>query len=116
MVEIRYDKISRTNTIKLTRGDDITLAIVLIDQNGNEYDLQEGDELIFSVKKDFRSKETVLCKHIYTKQLLISHEDTVGLDFGNYIYDVQLHFSSGQIFTVISPSKMIILPEVHNDH
>lgn len=39
-------------------------------------------------------------------------EDTEGCDFANYKYDVQLVTKDGDVFTVIEPSNLQILPEV----
>ena len=115
MIYIEYDKINRTNIIKLTRGDDVFLNIVLTDQYGKPYELQQGDELTFSLKRNLMSRQLLISKKFYSSELAINHEDTCDLDFGDYVYDIQLRFASGKIFTVIGPSKLIIMPEVNDE-
>lgn len=44
------------NDISLTRGDTLHLQITLTDQEGEVYTLQDGDAIVFTVKKNTSSR------------------------------------------------------------
>lgn len=101
------------NDIRLTRGDTLRLEITITDQNDENYELQPDDILEFTVKKTTVSEDVLIKKRITGTQFVISHEDTKSLNYGTYYYDVQLTQSSGDVTTVIKPSKLIITEEVN---
>ena len=103
------------NDISITRGDTLNLEIKLTDQNGDDYVLQEGDELVFTLKKDVYTQEILLQKNISRNRLTITHIETQTMKYGKYVYDVQLTQSNGDVTTVIKPSKFIITEEVNFD-
>ncbi len=103
------------NDISITRGDTLNLEIKLTDQNGDDYVLQEGDELVFTLKKDVYTQEILLQKNISGNRLTITHIETQTMKYGTYVYDVQLTQSNGDVTTVIKPSKFIITEEVNFD-
>lgn len=103
------------NDVTVTRGDTLHLEISLQDQDGQEYILQDGDKLVFTLKKNVNTKEIVLQKDIIANKFTISHMDTAILSYGTYVYDIQLTQSNGDVTTVIKPSKFIITEEVNYD-
>ena len=45
-------------------------------------------------------------------EFVIEPEDTSGLDFGNYVYDVELTLADGTVNTIIPPSTFKVMGEV----
>lgn len=106
-------KVQGTN-IYMTRGDTATINLSIKDNRKEEYELVEGDVVVFSVKREIEDKNYVLQKAFIDKQIVIEHEDTKNLDFGKYVYDIQVTFSDGKVSTIITPSELHLESEVHN--
>ena len=106
-------EIDASNNIKITRGDTATIDISIIDEEGEEYTLREGDQIIFSVKR-LSSQASVLIEKVLTnKQLVLDTDDTDALSFGKYKYDMVL-ISESEVSTFICFKDFIIEEEVHN--
>lgn len=103
------------NEIELTRGDTLYLQITITDDTGEEYVVSPEDKLVFTLKKDVYQKTPILQKNIQDNALIISHDDTKALQFGEYIYDVQLTQPNGDVTTVVKPTKFLINYEVNDD-
>lgn len=106
-------KICDDNTIRLTRGDDCELEIVI--QNSithSIFNISAGDILTFTAKKNLRSTSPSFQKNVTgTNYIPITSSDTKDLSFGLYYYDVQLTTSDGSIYTVLF-GKLFIEAEV----
>lgn len=98
--------------IQLTRGDSGTFTIEILNPDGSKYIRQDGDELVFTLKENTHTNETLLQKNIDGLVLEILPTDTEGIKYGTYKYDVQLTTSTGQVFTVIAPSNFTLRSEV----
>lgn len=98
--------------IFLTRGD--TLRIQLsIRKNDEPYILQDGDKITFSLKKTIGDNECIIQKNIGEDYLLeIEPNETKNLDFGQYVYDIQMEYVDGTIDTFITPSNFTLTDEV----
>lgn len=105
MFRIENDK------IYLTRGDSAGFSVKLYDGE-EEYELQPGDQLTFTVRKTVYSPEIVIQKTLTDIEVPIFPSDTNNLSFGDYVYDVQLNFANGDINTVIPPSLFQVMEEV----
>ena len=103
-------RIDTDGTITMIRGDTAEFDIQLTDSDGEPYELLENDSLIFTVKKNTKSDETLIQKT--GDHVVIDPEDTSDLKYGTYVYDVQFTSSSGKVDTVIPPSKFILKDEV----
>ena len=101
------------NAIVMTRGDTVTLELSIKKDNGEEYELYNGDSVVLSLKKSVEDEEYVFQKTFVEKRIVIEHDDTKDLEFGEYVYDVQLTYNDGQIATIITPSKLYLDKEVH---
>lgn len=101
-------------TIYMTRGDTATINLSIKDNNKNEYELEDGDIVVFSVKKNLSDDSYLIQKTFNEKEIIIEHEDTKNLSFGSYLYDVQITFNDGKIATIITPSTLVLEGEVHN--
>lgn len=108
-------------TISLVRGDSMSLQFSL-KKDGEEYVPIDGDTIRFAMKHseflpgrtDYKDSKPVLVKNIpyNTMMLKLDPEDTKNLEFGKYVYDVQITFASGDVDTFIPPSIFNILAEV----
>ena len=87
----------------------------MLDQTGEKYNLQEEDKLVFTVKKNTSTDITILQKQILGDTFTLTHDDTKCLDYGKYVYDIQLTQANGDVTTVIQPSVFEIMPEVNFD-
>ena len=106
--------IDTSNNILITRGDTATIDISIKDEVGQEYSLQTGDKLLFSVKKLPIASNPVIEKILTTKQLVLSSDDTDSLSFGVYKYDITLITALGDVCTFINYCDFIVGEEVHN--
>ena len=98
--------------IRLTRGDSF-YAIVSMTRSDEPYAPQEGDVIRFAMKKSYSSADVLLEKTIPTDTLLLAlyPEDTKELDFGAYVFDVELTTAGGDVDTFIC-GELILEKEV----
>lgn len=101
-------------TITLTRGDSFAADIGITQPNGDPYIPSEGDQVRFAMKRNVKEEEVLILKEIPidTLRLVLDPEDTKDLDFGNYVYDIQLTKSTGEVDTFITKSTLILTEEV----
>ena len=101
-------------TISLTRGDTLFLTIKLT-KDGKPYTPQDGDKIRFALKKKYTDDEVLILKQIPidSMTLRIDPEDTKNLNFGTYVYDVELTTKDGFVDTFITPSSFKITEEVY---
>lgn len=101
------------NTIRLTRGDTAYLTVPIKTEDGEEYIMQSGDVLTFSVKKNKLAEEYLFQKVVNgSNEIHIEPSDTTDIPYGKYRYDVQMNLSSGDVFTIIEPNTFEIMEEV----
>lgn len=100
-------KVSGT-TIQITRGDTgyFQFTPYTVDAGGTrtEYVCQPGDSIRFAMKKKLSdSYQILVTKNVDTStfQMRLEPEDTSGLAFGTYYYDVQLTTAGGDVDTYI---------------
>ena len=107
-------KVTSNNTIYLTRGDTFKATISISNPDGTPYEPIEGDEVRFALKKDISDTLCLIRKDIPIDTLLLEIEpmDTQYLEFGNYVYDIQLTKANGDVDTFITASKFKITKEV----
>lgn len=91
------------NNIKLTKGDDAYLQIVIYDSNNNIYELQDGDKLIFMIKQlPKKDAPSIITKNFQNNQIKLESKDTNFLKSGRYFWFCDLYFKNGDINTVNS--------------
>lgn len=110
-------KIDGTN-LSMIRGDSEGI-ILTIKENDVEYEFQEGDVVYFTIKKHANTDEIELQKIITSFEgneaaIEIEPQDTKGLEFRSYVYDIQLT-SGERVTTVVPHSNFIIEKEVTYD-
>ena len=103
----------KNNVITLTRGDTCVIRVDVSDIGDNDYTMQESDELIFTLRKKVGSREVLIEKTLEENLLKLQPEDTLDLDFGDYVFDIVLKTFAGEVFTVIPASTFKIAVEVH---
>lgn len=104
----------RNNTIYLTRGDTFKAVITITYPDGSVYTPKEGDSIRFAMKADVDDEECLILRDIPidTMLLVINPLDTKELEFGSYVYDIQLTKANGDIDTFITASKLKLTAEV----
>ena len=101
------------NEVFLTRGDSADLEVIVYDLEGNVYELQEGDTLVFTMKYNCITSDILIQKNITENSTIhIVPSDTNSLSYGTYQFDVQLTLANGKVYTVIAPHNFNIMKEV----
>lgn len=106
--------VSKT-TITLTRGDTFKATITIYDSDGVTYTPAEGDKVRFAMKKTYSEKEPLIVKDIPidSMMLILKPSDTKDLEFGKYVYDIELTTAEGVVDTFIQKAILILTEEVH---
>lgn len=102
------------STITLTRGDTFEAIVSVTKTDGSPYVPIEGDSIRFAMKKNYDDPRPILVKSIPsdTMMLIIEPQDTKGLNFGKYVYDIQLTKANGKVDTFISKATLKLSEEV----
>lgn len=108
------------NKVYLTVGDTARFSISLIDlpENLQNYTLSDKDKVYFIVTDSPKIvnlselEDTSSCIFYKTGiNILISPEDTMNLDTGEYYYQVRVILSeSGDLNTIIEPTEFYLTP------
>lgn len=105
--------VKRDGSIELTRGDTARFSVDINDDEGQVYTMRSDDELVFTVKDDIDDIEPVIQKIVTGDNTIhIKPEDTSELDFGSYIYDVELRMENGDVYTIIEKNTFKLREEV----
>lgn len=105
--------------INIIRGTTNDLNLSIEDENGEQYTLKDGEKIIFGVKSNAENSDYDIVKTLtsadmvdnaYTIKLI--PEDTSGLPFGQYYFDVGLQTASGDYYMIIPCGQCLILPAV----
>lgn len=104
----------RKNTIFLTRGDTFKAMLTINNPDGSVYTPVEGDKIRFALKENVEDEECLILRDIPidTMLLILYPEDTKSLEFGSYVYDIQLTKANGDVDTFITASKLKLTAEV----
>lgn len=99
------------------RGDTCPVSFGITDSAGEGIDLSTA-EIYFTVKKNYSTQDFVLQKKKSTGgitasgkdcALVLSHNDTAQLSYGNYVYDIQ--FKSGDYVKTICMGTITLTNE-----
>lgn len=105
--------IDSKNNISMTRGDSETITVSCKDRP-----FVEGDVIAFTVRKGVKNQVKNIAKKVTTfdengKAIIeIKPEDTAGMDFTTYKYDIQLTAEDGTVSTIIKPADFTLTEEV----
>lgn len=107
-------------TIELTRGDTLNIQVAM--KRGNTPYTPTGEDSVrFAMRPagldvrgaEFRKPVCINKKiPIATMVLTLDPADTKGLDFGDYVYDIEITFEDGTVDTFIQMADFKLLPEV----
>lgn len=103
------------STVTLTRGDSFYAVVGAKNKStGQAYTPQEGDVIKFGMKKNAKDAECVVEKTLDNSTLLLHLEpnDTKELPLGNYVYDIELTTSDGDVDTFINNATLTLVTEV----
>ena len=106
---------SVTNTsIRLTRGDTLKLKINIFSSDGSAYTPKDTDVIRFAMKKGYDDTTPLILKTIPNNTLILQldPDDTKPLDFGKYVYDVELTNEFGEVDTFITKASIRLTEEV----
>lgn len=99
--------------IYLTRGDTAYLNIDITYDDGRTYGVKVDDVLTLSLKRNIADIEYAVQKSISgSNRFILTPDDTKHLEYGKYLFDVQLVTAAGEVFTIISKSNFYIQEEV----
>lgn len=119
------------NKIMMTRGDTlrcrVTPYVLTRDEQGvvtgrEPYEPVTGDRIRFAVKhvtmkagKQYKDSEPLILKEISIDNLILQLDpaDTKELDFDTYVYDIEITYADGSVYTFITTEDFILTPEVH---
>lgn len=106
--------ISKVGVVRLTRGDTADFSISVQNEvSKDSYEIQVGDTLRFTVKESSEDADIVIQKVLNgLDSFTIEPNDTKNLECGDYVYDVELTTESGDVYTIIPPSRFTIMEEV----
>ena len=98
-------------TITMIRGDDESITINI------DPHLEVGDSIILTIRQSpediIQFQKSVTAEDEATSlSLAINHSDTEQMEFGRYVYDVQLTRANGRIATLIPKSRFVLKEEV----
>lgn len=101
-------------TIIMTRGDTVRIKLSLVDDSGTPYMPRDGDEIRFAVKKKYTDNIPLILLIIPNDTLIltINPKDTKNLDFGTYVYDIQITYANGDVDTIIAKQTLRLEEEV----
>ena len=104
-------RISSNGKMQIIRGDTAEFMVDILNRDDTPYELQEGDEVVFSVKNKTSNDDRELIRK-NGPYVRIESSDTSDLPFGKYYYDVQVRFADGSIDTIIPRNVFEIMEEV----
>ena len=110
----------KDTNITLTRGDSANIRVGLFRKDPETgarqpYEPQEGDIVRFAMKRDYEEATPLILKEIPAETMILSldPEDTKNLDFGSYVYDIEITFADGAVNTFIDRAKFKLTEEVY---
>lgn len=92
-----------SEVINLTRGDDAVIEFPMENEYEEEYELGETEYLVFSVRVLPREDSELLVSIESvpgSNRIVFSHDDTAGLEVGQYSAEVQMITSDNKRITV----------------
>lgn len=101
-----YDKDTKVMSIVAKDTGDFVISI-------DNYLLDEGDRVYFTVNSELEKPEPLIQKEITTfdnhKALVRLTTQDTNIPVGNYYYDIEVNTADGRVDTVAGPSKFKIL-------
>ena len=102
---------SKTNKIKMTKGDDVTFKVNTYYADGTVYQYDVYDKVIFTVKNSKYSRIPLIEKEAdISGYITLVPDDTKKLnpDYG-YVYDIELIQAQDGLISTIVPWSLFVL-------
>lgn len=98
----------------MVRGDTAVFQLQIKTASGSAYTPTSDDKIRFAMKKRYSDTRTLIKKQINNSTLLLTLEpnDTKGLGFGDYVYDIELTKQDGTVDTIVPKACFRLLEEV----
>ena len=104
--------IIKNKNISMTRGDSESIRVLC-----PAAPFESGDRITMTVREDAESE--ILLQIVVTAfdengsaLIALRPEDTEGLDFGSYLYDIELKTAGGAVTTLVTPHRFKLTEEV----
>lgn len=102
--------------IAIVRGTTNAFGVTVKDSGGNVVTLDEGQVLVFGIKKNPKDAERLLVKKLSGSDgeyvLELTPADTKDIEPGKYFYDVGLQQGESIFYNVIESSLLEIKPNI----
>lgn len=101
--------------IYLTRADSAEFGIDILDADDNPIEITAEDTIRCQVRTEPTTGELLFSSIIADNsdpKWQIAPSDTAELDPGEYYWDGQVEFSTGEVYTFVNVSKFIVMDEV----
>lgn len=99
---LKFD--NETKKISMIVKDTGSLTVIV-----ENYTLNEGDEVVFSVNKEREKEHPLIQKKVHVfadgqAVIQLSREDT-DVEPGDYLYDIQVNCADGRVDTIVGPAR-----------
>lgn len=96
-----------TNAMTIIKKDTASFDVAL-----DNYNLETGDSVTFTISKQVEEEEPILQKTVTDfvdgiATVKLTKEDT-NIEVGTYLYDIQIDTSDGRTDTVVGPAKFTV--------
>lgn len=87
------------STIVATRADTVEATINIVDENGDEYVLQDTDVVRFALRKNYDDEDGILIYKVIPHDTMLlrieSSETKPFIQPGTYVYDIEITIDDG---------------------
>ena len=95
--------------ITLTRGDTAIIELIIYDYSENIYEMQEGDNIVFSIGTLPNVKDSLFLKKTFTDNIIkLDSKDTMYIKPGLYYFECEIFFNNGENNTICEGLFQII--------
>lgn len=98
---------SENDHIYITKGDSAVMDITLI-KNEEEYVMQPGDKLYFSMKRNNDFNFTIWSSEVETPEIDFEVATTSAWAFGDYDYSITMIYANGDRDTFITGTLTVL--------
>lgn len=99
--------------LTLIQGDSFYLTLNKLDKEGEEIGFVEGEEIVFSAKKNLKQSEY----DIYSNKMTLTEENKIilylspidtNIKLGTYYYDIQYKTLNNDIYTLVKGELEVV--------
>lgn len=97
-----------TKVMTIIKKDTASFDVAL-----DNYILDDGDEVVFTIAPEVEQEEPILQKKITNfvegKAVVSLTKEDTNIEIGTYLYDIQINTRDGRVDTVVGPAKFKII-------